>query len=1479
MIVFKIEQDVNRGKGKILPQIFYERIFKMTNLIKNKKITRITALLLVVAVIFGTVFTLPVSAASGDKVTITFDFCYDSTGNTIKFQQTTVSDGYTVGTPGEELCKIFADGKEAYCIEPGHSLHSGNTLTEDASALWKNLGSAKQKAINLALLYGKPGLGQSLSGTEDQKWVATQLIVWEFVSGCRSASEGYKCTNTKFIDGICAGGANPGVKSVYNAISKSLANYSTVPSFASAIASKAETYEMKYLDGKYTLTLTDSNNILSDFSFKTTSGISVSKSGNKLILASTSPVNNAVTFSSAKSMPDVGKTVLIPYGDISLQDVITGVENDADPIRAYFKVKTSSGNLKLIKTSEDGNVANIEFTVKGDGYSKTVKTNSKGEFELADLVPGNYTVTEVTDSKYETQKSQTVKVESGKTATVTFENFLKKGSLEVVKTSEDNFSEGVKFHLYGTSLSGANVDLYATTNADGIAKFENVLVSGDKPYTLEEVDTADRYVVPKTQTAPIEWNKVTQRSFDNVLKKWNLTVTKTDAETKSAQGDASLAGAVYGIYNDGKLIDKYTTDKNGSFTTSYYVCGDNWTLKEIEPSEGYLLDETEYHIGTEAKKYTIENNSISVGVTEDILKGKISIIKHTDDGSTKIETPEKGAEFQVYLKSSGSYAKAKESERDTLVCDEYGFAQTKDLPYGTYTVHQTKGWDGTEFISDFDVFVNEDGKTYKYLINNTSLESYVKIVKVDSETGKQIPYAGAGFRIYDPDGNKVTMKYTYPTVSEIDTFYTNSEGYLITPETLPYGKGYSVVEVQAPYGYVLDSTPIYFDITAENTTEENGVTIVKAEKKNTPQKGTITVEKTGEIFSNVTAIGGGYTDENGNDVALPTIYQPEYSVSGLSGAVFEIYADEDITTPDGTVRYTKDTLVDTITTGEKGTATSKQLYLGKYRVVEAVAPYGTVINPEPHTVELTYSGQNEKVTNTSTSFKNDRQKVEIDLTKVLEQNEKFNIGNNDEIRNVSFGLYADEDLKASNGTVIPKDGLLEIITCDENGKAQFSTDLPIGKYYVKEISTDSHYILSDKKYPVVFEYAGQDTATVHISVNDGESIKNEIIYGTIKGFKIDRETGENIAGALFGLFSTGETEFTEETAILTAESNEDGIFELTDIPYGEYIVRELKPAEGYLSNEENYHVIISKNEEIIEITVENDKIPELKTTATIDGKKEVGATEIFTLEDVVEYKYLVPGKEYTVKGVLMDKATGKELLIDGKKITSEATFIPDEPSGEVIVFFEFDARYVKEKTNIVVFESIYSEDKELAVHADIEDVGQTVTVKIPEIGTKASIDGKKEFTTNGDITIDDVVSYKNLTAGKEYTVSGVLMDKSTGKAFLIDGEEVTSEVTFTPETAGGEVTVSLTFDGSVINKDTEVVVFETLYRDKTEIAVHADIEDENQTVTIHPQPEPEKPQTGDNSNLGFYIGLGSVAVGGLIAFLIIKFKKKDEDDE
>ena len=452
----------------------------------------------------------------------------------------------------------------------------------------------------------------------------------------------------------------------------------------------------------------------------------------------------------------------------------------------------------------------------------------------------------------------------------------------------------MKFHLFGTSLSGDAVDQYAVTDKDGVATFKDVLISGSEPYILEEVDTAIRYVVPKNQIAPVKWKEVTTRNFNNILKKFTVTVTKSDAEKGEAQGNAKLSGAVYGIYKGETLVDKYVTDENGQFTTKEYVCDTDWTIREITPSEGYLLDKTIHEVGADPKLYEVEHNLTSNDVTEQVIKGNVAIIKHTDDGETKIETPEKGASFEIYLKSAGSYDAANKDERDTIVCDENGFGQTKDMPYGIYTVHQTSGWEGREMMDDFDVFISQNAQTYRYLINNRNFESFVNVVKVDAESGKSIPYAGAGFKIYDPQGNQVKMTFTYPTPTTIDVFYTDANGSLVTPEKLDYGKGYSIVEVQAPYGYVLDDTPVYFDITEENSTEEGGVTVVKVNKPNMAQKGTITVEKTGEVFSGVNVSGSEDSD---------VIYQPVYEVAGLEGAVYEVRAAEDISTPDGTLRY------------------------------------------------------------------------------------------------------------------------------------------------------------------------------------------------------------------------------------------------------------------------------------------------------------------------------------------------------------------------------------------------------------------------------------------------------------------------------------------------------------------------------------------------------------------------------------------------
>ena len=499
-------------------------------------------------------------------------------------------------------------------------------------------------------------------------------------------------------------------------------------------------------------------------------------------------------------------------------------------------------------------------------------------------------------------------------------------------------------------------------------------------YTLEEMDTAIRYVIPDSQSAAVEWNSVTNKSFSNILKKFNVTVTKSDCETGTAQGDASLAGAAYGIYKGDQLVDTYYTDENGQFTTGYYVCGDDWTIREISPSEGYLLDSTVYPVGAEAANYTVElNTAPAVAVTEQVQKGNIAIIKHSDNGDTQIETPEEGAVFAVYLKAAGSYEAAKDTKRDYLTCDENGFAQSKDLPYGVYTVHQISGWEGRELMSDFDVFIAKNGETYRYLINNANFESFIKVIKVDAETGNTIPYAGAGFQIFRPDGSKVEMTFTYPEVTTIDTFYTNDAGMLITPERLEFGKGYSLKEVSAPYGYVLSHEAVKFDVTEENSTEESGVTIVAVKLGNYAQKGIIKISKTGEVFASVTAADG--------------VYQPVYTVQGLAGATYEIKAAADIYTPDGTLRCSAGEVVDTVTTGADG----------------------MVVNKGSHTAELVYAGQEIEITETAVSFCNDRQKARISLSKVLEQNKQFGIGMNNELSAVTFGFYAAEELIAADG--------------------------------------------------------------------------------------------------------------------------------------------------------------------------------------------------------------------------------------------------------------------------------------------------------------------------------------------------------------------------------------------------------------------------------------------------------------------------------
>ena len=417
---------------------------------------------------------MPATAfAAGDIGTISFSHTYDSNGNAMRYNSSANIGGYTAGGTGNYKYRMFVDGENAFCIQPGVPLKTGNTLKKASSDTWNALSANQKKAVGLALLYGYQGNRNNLSGSEDEKWLATQTLVWEFVTGCREATGSYNQTSTTVYSlHFGSNYANSGARAVYDQIVAMLREHNTIPSFMSG-GKNDITKELAYKDGKYSITLTDSNGVLSDYSFSSSdSNVSVSKSGNKLTISSTVAISGSVRITAKRNnVPTVSSSAkLISYGDPNLQDLVTGVEN-ADTVSAYINIETPTGTIALKKTSEDGVVEGISFTIKGDNFNKTVKTGKDGSVSVEGLFPGTYTVTEQSIDRYEPQKTQTVTLIGGKTSTVTFSNTLKRGSLEIVKTSEDNLVEGMKFHLYGTSLSGLPVDEYAVTDKNGLAKF------------------------------------------------------------------------------------------------------------------------------------------------------------------------------------------------------------------------------------------------------------------------------------------------------------------------------------------------------------------------------------------------------------------------------------------------------------------------------------------------------------------------------------------------------------------------------------------------------------------------------------------------------------------------------------------------------------------------------------------------------------------------------------------------------------------------------------------------------------------------------------------------------------------------------------------------------------------------------------------------------------------------------------------------
>lgn len=1083
--------------------------------------------------------------------------------------------------------------RTAYCIQFSVGVHTG--IGYDQSDDYAAFTAEQKSMINTALTLGyNVETGTKYGGSAIDEYIATQILIWLIAH--EQLGTGYE---TQIVNEFTVN--SPAAKPIFYQLRENVVNYHTIPSFATDDPSAvgAYTHALKYNEsnGKNETTLVDENNVLGNFAVSYP-GVDFSVSGNELYVSTSETEFGTIT--AEKRLPSSVPGVVTGGTKYWLRDeyqnVVTfDVEGSAEPVKCYFSLEIKAGALQLVKTSEDGEVSGIPFHISGNGIEKDVVTGPDGTIKVDNLQAGNYTVTENAPDKYVQPQSQQVTVYPGQTSSV---------------------------------------------------------------------------------------------SFSNILKKFTVEMEKVDSATDEAQGDSTLDGAVYGMFKGETLLDTYTTANGGKFTTKEYPCGPDYSIREISPSEGYLLDETIYPVGAEPGNFTLENNSIPMTATEDVILGSIAITKHTDQpaipdqeepapqseapaeesnpaesvpaeeepaesnsieeapdsGSSEIpesppvpeesgesssesspapesepepapsastvpqlvpavaslaskasvlplsttasgdevqiEQPEEGAEFQVYLASAGSYENAKESERDLLITDSHGFAKSKSMPYGLYVVHQTAGAEGQKFVPDFSVFISEHGKTYYYILNNPTFTSLIRFEKKDLESGKIIPLAGTAVKIRNADtGEWVVQHLNYPSPIDIDTFVTDATGTLMLPEPLGFGN-YELVEQQSPWGYVFDGEPVPFVV---DGTQD----VITVEKYNIAQKGTITVSKEGEVFSHVAEAGG--------------LYQPQYEVQGQPGAVYDITALEDIVTPDGTIHLRAGELAATLTTGSDGTATSEPLYLGRYQILERTAPDGMVIDPEPKEVTLSYAGQEVEITSASVGFVNERQKVEISLRKLLEQDETFSIGMNEEWKNITFGLFAAEELTAADGTSIPADGLIETIGVDENGNAIFKTDVPCGaSLYVKEIGTDEHYILSGEKYPVVFEYAGQDIAKVQIQVNDGEAIENTLKRGRVSGWKVDQD-GFELAGAKIGLFRFDETEFTEETALMVTESNEIGYFEFDKVPVGNWLVREIAPPAAFVLTEETFPVEITEDGQTIEIHIENQIIKGIAETTKVDA--------------------------------------------------------------------------------------------------------------------------------------------------------------------------------------------------------------------------------------------------------------------------------------
>ena len=1140
----------------------------------------------------------------------------------INIGYTTDVEGTTNGWGGKRI-----NGKVAYCVEHGIAIGLGdndgytslNLTREQMNRL--TLIDYWGRYKNIANIKGCSAVNYNWDTIEvSAEYLAEfycQLLIWETIN---SFGGDFVGASSVSFQSTIGGMENIASQSTYNAFKKAV--LAKVDQFYTTPSISGQTVTLKVGESK---TLTDTTGALANYKdapILNTTGISVTKTGNKVTLTAkgTPNASGVVRFgyNIDRAYDDQGPGYY--YQHPVSQDVTTCGFNGGDPAIMTLNVKVElDGSMKIVKTSEDGKVSGVRFRVTGNGVDTTVQTGTAGTIIVPNLKAGSYTVT--------------------------------------------------------------------------------------------ELDVPDQYVQPKSQTVTVKANETATVSFTNVLKKWKATITKVDAETGAAQGDASLAGAVYGVYHGSDLIDQYTTNASGQFTTKEYVCGDNWYIQEISPSSGYLLDTTKYPVGAEPDKYTLEHNQIPIGVKEQAIKGKIQIHKQyeTLEGTPKDEA---AAEFQVYLKSAGSYDKAKASERDTIITSASGYAVTKNMPYGTYIVHQTKGGAGREFVDDFEVMISANNQTYSYELLNELKNGQLKIIKT-SDDGK---VEGIQFRV-----TRLADHYS--------KVYTTDASGLILTEALPI---FEDNEGKTKYQYRVEEL---------DTKETFGYAL--------PDPQIVTLEE------------GDIAEVNFHNVPLEI-----GTMAKFEDGTKDTQSAQDIVLVD-TVRYT-------------GLQVGKEYKLSGVLMNKATAKPFLDFDGNEVTAEATFTPTDADGT--------------VDVTFMFSS---LHLKQDTEV--VVFETLYREDIELATHAQIDDEGQTVKIRVPEIGTTA--------------TSEDGHRV----------DPLGEVTIFDEVSYTN---LKPEKEY-TVSGVLMDKATGKAFLDA-DGKEIKAETTFTptQPTGTVTVEF----VFNATSLHGKEVVAFETLYYEGI---ELATHAEINDEGQTVEL-----KNPQISTVAvTEDGSKTTLTADDVQITDTISYSDLTVGVEYRMTGILMDKATGKPFLdFDGNEVTAEATFTPADADGTVELTFTFDSRQLDKDTKLVVFDELYRADTLLAVHKDIDAEDQTVEIRVPKIGTTATFeDGEKEIIANEEITIIDSVAYSDLKPGKEYTVSGVLMDKETGKAFLdINGEEVRASTTFVPEEPTGTVDVLFKFNAVFVQDKTDIVVFEDLYHKGIQLATHAEINDEGQTVTVNP---------------------------------------------